>query len=80
MGTPLVGRGAPVRYGIVIAGEIGPNAARPLEGMTKRLPADESVISAVFSEEARLAGLIHWLGDRGIEVVSVNPLESEAVG
>lgn len=73
-------RRAAVRYGIVVAGEIGPPGARPLEGMTTERLGEESMISAVFSDEARLVGLINWLHDKGIEIVSIGPLESGVAG
>jgi hypothetical protein len=69
-----------VRYRIVIRGEINERFARPLEGITTEIMGDESVITGVIFDEAQLVGILNWLHDRGIEIVSVNPLEEESGG
>jgi hypothetical protein len=69
-----------VRYRIVIRGEINERFARPLEGMSTETVGDESAITGVIFDEAQLVGTLNWLHDRGIEIVSVNPLEEEAGG
>jgi hypothetical protein len=66
-----------VRYEIVIMGELDERFARPLEGMTTKLHGGETSITGVIFDEAQLVGILNWLHDRGIEIVSVNPMEQQ---
>ena len=67
-----------VRYRIVIRGSIGEPLVGPLEGMTIEHAGDESAVAGDIVDQAHLKGVIGWLSDLGVEIVSINPLpESE---
>jgi hypothetical protein len=63
-----------VRYGIVIRGSIGQPLVGPLEGMSVEAAGEESVLIGDIVDQAQLQGVIGWLSDLGIEIVSINPL------
>ena len=60
----------PIRYEIVVAGELGGTEIGMLEGMTVTTRAGRSTISGVV-DQSHLHGVLEWLGDVGIELVSV---------
>jgi hypothetical protein len=61
----------PVRYQIVVRGELRPSAAGPLEGLEVRADDGSSVITGEIIDQAQLHGVLAWLGERGVEIVSV---------
>lgn len=63
-----------VRYRIVIRGSIGEPLVGPLEGMTIECAGDESAVAGDIVDQAHLKGVIGWLSDLGVEIVSINPL------
>lgn len=63
-----------VRYGIVIRGTIGQPLVGPLDGMSVEAAGEESVLIGEIIDQAQLQGVIGWLSDLGIEIVSINPL------
>jgi hypothetical protein len=63
-----------VRYAIVIRGTLGQPLVGPLEGMAVEVAGEESVLTGDVVDQAQLQGVISWLSDLGIEVVSINPL------
>ncbi len=69
----------PVRYRIVVRGELMASATRALEGLVERLSVDTadgfSVITGQIVNQSQLHGVLNWLGDRGIEIVSLLPAE-----
>jgi hypothetical protein len=67
-----------VRYGIVIRGTIGQPLVGPLEGMTVEAAGEEAVLVGDIVDQARLQGVVSWLSDLGIEIVSINPLGGPA--
>jgi hypothetical protein len=70
----------PVRYRIVVRGELGASATRPLEGLLEglsvRIEDGFSVITGEIIDQSRLYGVLDWLGRRGIEIVSLSPAEN----
>jgi hypothetical protein len=66
-----------VRYEIVIRGTLGQPLVGPLEGMAVEVPGEESVLTGDVVDQAQLQGIISWLSDLGIDVVSINPLGGE---
>jgi hypothetical protein len=71
------GRSA-VRYGIVIRGTISQPLVGPLEGMSLEAVGEEAVLTGDIVDQAQLQGVISWLSDLGIEIVSINPLGGPA--
>jgi hypothetical protein len=67
-----------VCYGIVIRGTIGQPLVGPLEGMTVEAAGEESVLVGDIVDQAQLQGVVSWLSDLGIEIVSINPLDRPA--
>ena len=69
----------PVRYRIVVRGELMASATRPLEGLMERLSVriedGFSVITGQIIDQSQLHGVLNWLGDRGIEIVSLRPAD-----
>jgi hypothetical protein len=65
----------PVRYQIVVRGELRAPATGPLEGMPVRIEDGSSVITAEIIDQSQLHGILDWLGERGIEIVSISPAE-----
>jgi hypothetical protein len=72
-----MGRAA-VRYGIVIRGTIAQPLTGPLERMTVSRAGDETILVGDIVDQAQLHGVIRWLCDLGVEIVSVNPLRPRA--
>ncbi len=62
-----------MRYRIVIRGTIVQPLVGPLTGMTSEADGDESVIVGDIVDQAQLRGVIGWLTDLGVEIVSINP-------
>ena len=65
----------PIRYQIVVRGELRVSATGPLEGLSVRSEAGWSVIAGEIIDQSQLLGILNWLGGRGIEIVSVSPAE-----
>lgn len=64
----LVGTGS-VRYRIVVRGELG-----PLIGPFENLKIfSYSVMIGDIVDQAQLHGILEWLGERGVQIVSVSP-------
>jgi hypothetical protein len=63
-----------VSYRIIIRGAIGQPLVGPLEGMSVEAAGEESVLVGDIVDQAQLQGVISWLSDLGIEIVSINPL------
>ena len=63
-----VGTG-PVRYRIVVRGELGPLAG-PFENLEV---FSYSVIVGEIIDQAQLYGVLEWLGERRIQIVSISP-------
>jgi hypothetical protein len=65
----------PVRYRIVIRGELGEPLVGPLEGMSVEVLGEESVLTGELVDQAQLQGALSWLTTLGVEIVSVNPAD-----
>ncbi|HSK15065.1 MAG TPA: hypothetical protein VK915_02760 [Gaiellaceae bacterium] len=80
MGQRFAGRTGndPVRYRIVVRGDIGEPLVGPLEGMTAEAAGDETVLTGNLVDQAQLQGALSWLAGIGVEVVSVNPVNGIA--
>jgi len=66
---------APVRYRIVIRGEISEPLVGPLEGMTVEPNDDESVLTGDIVDQAQLHGALTMLTNLGHELVSINAVD-----
>jgi len=66
---------APVRYRIVIRGEIGEPLVGPLEGMTVESKGGESALTGDIVDQAQLHGALTMLTNLGHELISVNAVE-----
>ena len=65
----------PVRYRIIVRGELGAPAAAPLDGLSVQIEDGFSVIMGDIVDQAQLHGILNWLGGRGIEIVSLSPAD-----
>ena len=65
---------APIRYRIVIRGEISEPLVGPLEGMTVEAKDDESALTGDIVDQAQLHGALTMLTNLGHELVSINAL------
>jgi hypothetical protein len=78
MGRVVAGRAGtePVRYRIVVRGELRPSPPTgPLEGLSVMIEDGFSVITGDIIDQQQLHGVLDWLGGRGIEIVSVTPAD-----
>jgi hypothetical protein len=67
-----------VRYRIVVRGTSEHLPVGPLECMTVEAEGENSVLVGDIVDQAQLQGVLKWLSDLGIEIVSVNPAEAPA--
>ena len=72
-----MGRAA-VRYAIVIRGTLAQPLVGPLERMTVATVGEESRLVGEIPDQAALRGVLAWLWDLGVEVVSINPLDGRS--
>ena len=73
--VPGRARNKPIRYRIVVRGELGEIPVGPLEALSVRIEGGFSVITGEIIDQPQLHGIINWLGERGIEIVSLSPAE-----
>jgi hypothetical protein len=78
MRRPVAGRAGsrPVRYRIVVRGELKASPAGPLEGLSVRIEDGFSVLTGEIIDQSHLHGVLGCLGERGIEIVSLTPADS----
>ena len=69
---------AAVRYTFRIRGTLRQPLVGPLERMSVRTDGDESVLIGEISDQTALQGVLRWLWDLGVEVVSFHPLDPRA--
>ena len=67
-----------VPYRIVIRGTIAEPLVGPLEGMRLECLGDEAEVVGDIVDQAQLQGVLAWLSDLGVEIVSVNPVGEPA--
>jgi hypothetical protein len=65
-----------VRYRIVVRGTSEQLPVGPLESMSVEAEGENSVLEGDIVDQAQLQGVLKWLSDLGIEIVSVNPAET----
>jgi hypothetical protein len=66
-----------VPYRIVIRGTIEPPLLGPLSEMNIETSGTESALIGGIVDQAQLQGVLMWLSDLGIEIVSVNPVPED---
>jgi hypothetical protein len=67
-------RSDPGGYRIVLRGEIGPNLLCALEGVSVERTASETALVLASADQETLRDALGWLGEAGIEVVSLRQL------
>jgi hypothetical protein len=67
-----------VRYRIVVRGTSEQLPVGPLECMSVEAEGENSVLVGDIVDQAQLQGVLKWLSDLGIEIVSVNPVGAPA--
>ena len=67
-----------VRYRIVVRGTSEQLPVGPLECMTMEAEGENCVLVGDIVDQAQLQGVLKWLSDLGIEIVSVNPIGEPA--
>ena len=65
----------PIRYRIVVRGELR-SGSLGLEGWSVRYEDGYCVLTGDIVDQSQLIGIIEWLGDRGVELVSLAPVQS----
>lgn len=65
----------PCRYRIVVRGSLGERLAGAFEHLELESHAGETALTGTFADQAQLYGLLDWLRDLGIPIVSVNPVD-----
>lgn len=73
----VVGRAGtqPIPYRIVVCGGL-PGGFSGLEGWSVRYKDGYCVITGDIVDQSHLIGVIEWLGDHGVELVSLAPVRS----
>lgn len=61
----------PVRYRIVVAGQLGPRYAGAFEGMTVEPGDENTAIVGQISDQAHLHGLLERIASLGLRLLSV---------
>lgn len=71
----FVGRsgGDPVSYHFVVRGDLRDRFPDAFRGLSTRREEGLTVISGDIVDQAQLIGVIVWLGDCGVEIISVTP-------
>ncbi len=67
-----------VPYRIVIRGELIEPLVGAMEGMTVEVVGEESVLTGDLLDQAQLQGVLSWLNTLGVEIVSVNPSDTQS--
>jgi hypothetical protein len=65
---------APMRYRIVVAGELSCRFAPAFDGMTMQCTGDQTAITGMVVDQSQLHGLLDRVGELGLDLVSVNPI------
>lgn len=59
----------------MVRGELPAPATGPLEGLVVHIEDGHSVFTGDIIDQSQLHGILAWLGERGIELVSLSPVE-----
>ena len=62
----------PVRYRIVVAGQLGPRYAGAFQGMTVEPGDENTAIVGQIADQAHLHGLLERIASLGLRLVSVS--------
>ncbi|WP_457207970.1 hypothetical protein [Nocardioides sp. P5_C9_2] len=65
--------GDPVPYRFVVRGDLRDRFPDAFRGLSTRGEEGLTVISGDIIDQAQLIGVIVWLGDCGVEIISVTP-------
>jgi hypothetical protein len=65
---------AAVSYRIVVRGEVTERFAGPLEGVVIEAAGDQSILRVEIVDQAKLHGILGWLFDHGVDLVSLYPV------
>ena len=65
----------PIPYRIVVRGGLR-SGSLGLEGWSVRSEGGYCVITGAIVDQSQLMGVIEWLGDRGVELISFEPVQS----
>ena len=65
----------PIRYRIVVRGGLR-SGSLGLEGWSVRYEDGYCVLTGDIVDQSQLIGVIEWLGERGVELVSLGPVHS----
>ena len=65
----------PTRYRIEVRGDVGGLLSGPLDVLTLESAGRESVLAGLIADQAQLQGVLRTLGQPGIEIISVNPVQ-----
>ncbi len=65
---------ATVSYRIVVRGEVTERFAGPLEGVVIEAAGDQSILRVEIVDQAKLHGILGWLFDHGVDLVSLYPV------
>ena len=66
---------APVPYRIVVRGQLTERFTDPLEGVVIESAGIQSVLRVDVVDQAKLQGILGWLYEHGIDLVSVGPAD-----
>lgn len=70
----------PVSYRIVVQGEVTERFAEPLEGVVVESAGNQSILSVEIVDQAKLHGILGWLYNHGVDLVSVSVAEEANPG
>jgi hypothetical protein len=65
----------PVRYRIVVRGELSRRFALAFEGMTLEAAGGQTMITGTVVDQSHLHGLLNQISELGLDLVSVNAIE-----
>ena len=65
-------RHEPSQYEIIVVGELQRSPAEVFEAMSFTTGKGSTVITGWIADQAQLRGILDWLGDMGVDIVSVN--------
>ena len=65
----------PRRYRIVVRGRLGELVTGAYEHLELETHGHDSSLTGTFADQAQLIGLLDWLRDLDIPIVSVNPTD-----
>lgn len=68
----------PVRYRIVVAGQLGPRYSAAFEGMTVEPDAENTAIVGQVTDQAHLQGVLERIAGLGLRLLSVTGEDGRA--